>query len=380
MKKLIYMDHAAATPLDNRVLEKMQLYFSDKFYNPSALYLAAKDVSRDIATARQIVAECLGARSSEVFFVAGGTEANNLAIHGVMKGHLDSNIVVSTMEHDSVMKPANEYDCRTAPVLANGRIDMNQLEQCIDDKTLLVSIMYVNNEIGTVQPIKRISKLITKLRQWRKNNGNSLPLFFHVDACQAPLYLDLHVERLGVDLMTINGGKIYGPKQSGVLYVRSGTVLEPHIFGGGQESGIRSGTENVSSIIGLTEALRLAQIGRVDEVARLRILKNYFLARLNMQLPSVQINGSVKYRSPSNVHVTLPDTDNERLIMALDEAGVLAAAGSACSASSEEPSHVLKAIGLSDKEAQSSLRFTMGRSTTKKDIHVVVDTITRLVV
>jgi cysteine desulfurase len=274
------------------------------------------------------------------------------------------NIVVSGIEHESVLEPANGYDCRVVAVGADGRINLDDLEKKIDKHTVLVSIMYANNEIGTVQPIRQISQIIAAKRRGRQE----LPLYFHTDACQAANYLDLHVSRLGVDLLTLNGGKIYGPKQSGVLYVKAGLSLQPQISGGGQERGLRSGTENIASAVGLAQALEIAQTMRHAEAERLQTLQQKFFNLLETQLPEVVINGSRKWRLPNNVHTTLPGKDNERLLFQLDQKGVLAAAGSACNASKDTPSHVLRAMGLSDSDAQSSLRFTMGRATTEADI------------
>jgi cysteine desulfurase len=325
------------------------------------------------------MAHWFGARPSEIVFTAGGTEANNMAIHGVMQQYPAANMVVSAVEHDAILEPARHYSHKIAPVRADGMVDVGHLRTLIDEQTVFVSIMYANNEIGTIEPIHRISQMLEEVRKDRKDAGNELPLYLHTDACQAAAYLDLHVSRLGVDFMTINGGKIYGPKQCGVLYVKAGLKLEPLVYGGGQERGLRSGTENVANIAGMSVALDLVQSRRADEVKRLQQLQQLFLKLLSEKLPSATINGSLKHRLPNNVHVTFPGQDNERLMMLLDERGVLAAAGSACSASSEEPSHVLKAIGLSDAEAQSSLRFTMGRSTDEAAILHTVDLLTQLV-
>ncbi len=379
MRQKIYLDHAAATPLDPVVLAAMQPYFVEKFYNPSALYLAAKEVAGDIASARAKVAEHLGARPAEVFFAAGGTEANNLAIHGVMQKYPGVNLVVSAIEHESVLKPASQYNHKIVPVLSDGRVDVDNLGKIIDDQTVLVSVMYANNEIGTIQPIGKIARLIAEIRQQRQKQGNALPLILHTDAAQATNYLDLHTSRLGADLMSINGGKIYGPKQSGALYVRKGVDLQPQILGGGQEGGLRSGTENVAGCIGLATALDLAQASRHQETERLKQLQQLFFDLLQERIPQVQINGTLKHRLPNNIHITIPGQDNERLIMALDEAGIQAAAGSACSASNEEPSHVLKAIGLSDDDAQASLRFAMGRDTDEDGVPRTVEALASLI-
>lgn len=377
MAKQIYLDHAAATPLDGAVLKAMQPYFSQKFHNPSATYLAAKAVHADIEAARGKVALWLGSRPTEIIFTAGGTEANNLAIQGVMQAFPGSNVVVSAIEHDSVLAPAAGFNYQQAKVTPEGRLGVTDLESKIDDHTVLVSVMYANNEIGTIQPIKEIAKIIDNVRRQRQKKGNNLPLYMHTDACQATNYLDLHVDRLGVDLMTINGGKIYGPKQSGALYVKTGTRLNPQILGGGQENGYRSGTENVPAIIGLAEALDLAQKKRAAESKRQAELQRQFFAKISDKQSTAVINGSQNNRLPNNVHVTFPGTDNERLMMQLDEQGIICAVGSACSASNEEPSHVLKAIGLSDDEAQASLRFTLGRSTTSVDINKTIEALQR---
>jgi cysteine desulfurase len=380
-RKPTYLDYAAATPVDGRVLEAMRPYFADNFYNPSATYLAAKEISKDLTEARSKVAHRLGARPGEIIFTAGGTEGNNLAIQGIMRQHHDGNIVVSAVEHESILAPAKLFDYRVAPVDKSGSVDLKKLAELIDDKTVLVSIMYANNEVGTILPIREISQIIHAKRAERVASHESrvtksalaYPIYFHTDACQAANYLDLHASRLGVDLMTLNGGKIYGPKQSGVLFVKTGVELRPIILGGGQERNLRSGTENVAGAIGFASALELAQIMRQEESRRLTEIQSYFIGQLKSNFPDTIINGSLKKRLPNNLHVTFPGIDNERLLMQLDEAGILSAAGSACSASDEEPSHVLRAMGVSDTDAQSSLRFTTGRSSTLTDIDTVVN-------
>lgn len=366
--KTIYLDYAAATPLDPRVSAVMEPYFSAKFYNPSATYLAAKSVRQDIQASRESVAAVLGARPAEIIFTAGGTEANNLAIHGVMRHYAGSSMVISAIEHESVIKPAEGYECRQVAVHPNGLIDLSALEKAVDDTTVLISIIYANNEIGTIQPLRQAAQFIGSVKESRRRRGLSRPVYLHTDACQAGAYLDLHVSRLGVDLMTLNGGKIYGPKQSGVLFVKTGVALEPLVMGGGQERGLRSGTENAANIIGLAKALELAQSGRLGESERLNGLQELFITTLRARLPGAVINGLLKHRLPNNLHVTFPGEDNERLMMALDERGVQCAVGSACSAGNDEPSHVLKAIGLGDDEARASLRFSMGRGTTKPEV------------
>lgn len=378
-KSVIYLDYAAATPLDPRVHAAMEPYFSDQFYNPSATYNRARKVRQAIDAARSQVAHYLGSKTSEVIFTAGGSEANNLAIHGIMRQYPDANIVVSSIEHESVLVAAQRYDCREVAVKPDGTIDLIDLEKKIDDQTVLVSVMYANNEIGTIQPLRDISSIIAQKRSARhRSKVAERPLYFHTDACQAANYLDLNVARLGVDLLTLNGGKIYGPKQSGALFVRGGIQLQPLVDGGGQERGLRNGTENVAGIIGFSKALDIAQTMRHQEAKRLLAIQQDFIKLITQAIPTVVINGSLKRRLPNNVHLTIPSKDNERLLIQMDEAGIIAAASSACSASNEEPSHVLKAIGLSDQDAQSSIRFTLGRSTTSDMIDRTVELISKL--
>ena len=323
MSKLpIYLDYAAATPIDERVRDTMEPYLSDKFYNPSATYLVAKSISKDLNEARANIARCLGVRSSEIIFTAGGTEANNLAIQGIMHIFPDANMIVSAIEHESVLSPASQFKSKAAPVDKQGIIDVQSLEKLINDHTVLVSVMYANNEVGSIQPISKIAQVIDDVRKKRRKTGNSLPIYLHTDACQAANYLDLHTARLGVDLMTLNGGKIYGPKQSGVLFIKSGTRISPLIFGGGQERGLRSGTENVAASIGFSLALNIAQENRHNEGKRMQTLQQYFLEQLDNKLPTVIVNGSLKKRLPNNVHITISETDNERLLIRLDEAGI----------------------------------------------------------
>lgn len=374
-KPLIYLDYAAATPVDPAVLAVMQPYFTEKFYNPSATYLAAQNTKKELNAARSKIAQSIGARPGEIIFTAGGTEANNLAIKGILEQYPEGEALVSSVEHESVLAPAENYAHKLIPVAADGTVDIEALKDLITDKTVLISVMYANNEVGTIQPIRKITQIVQEIRSQRRKRGNTLPLYTHTDACQAGNYLDLHVSRLGVDLMTVNGGKIYGPKQSGALFVASQVRLQPQIEGGGQERDIRSGTENVAQAVGFAEALEHAQATRHEYSEAMRELQAHFFAQLSEKIPEVVINGAKKHRLPNNVHITIPGQDNERLIFALDEKGVLAAAGSACSASNEEPSHVLRAMGVSDVDAQASLRFTMGRSTTKKDIDYTVQSL-----
>lgn len=366
--KQIYLDYAAATPVDPRVIAAMQPYFTEDFYNPSATYLAAQKVRDVVEAARKQVASVLGARSAEVIFMPGATAANAAAIQGILGQYPGKRALISAVEHPSVLHLVNKDQSQEIPVQSDGAVDLAALERLIDDDTVLISVMYANNEVGTIEPLREIGALAVRVREHRRTAGNALPLYLHSDASQAANYLDLHVSRLGVDLMVLNGAKVYGPKQMAILYVRSGVELPFH-----------HGTDNVPSIVGFAAALDIAQAEKQAESARLLKLQTLFIDQLQKKIPNVIINGSLKKRLPSNVHITIPGQDNERLLMALDEAGIMAAAGSACLASSEEPSHVLKAMGISDADAQSSLRFTMGRGTTESDVRRTVDTLAELI-
>ena len=320
----------------------------------------------------------MSVKPDEIYFTAGGTEANNLAIKGVMELHPGKNMVISSIEHESIVDSAQEFDCRVAPVDRNGRIIIPALEQIIDANTVLISIMYANNEIGTIAPMVKLKQLIERIRTKRRMDNNLLPLYFHTDACQAANYLSLNAAGIGVDMMTLNGGKIYGPKQSGVLFVHRSLKLKPQILGGGQEHGLRNGTENVPAIIGFSKGLVIAHNLKLTELKRLEALRNYFAKSLQQQIPSCLINGSMKYRLPNNLNVTLPDQDNEVVLFKLDQAGIMCSTGSACSAQKDTISPTLLAIGLNQAQALSSLRFSLGRQTTKTQIDLVIQTIQKI--
>jgi cysteine desulfurase len=374
-----YFDYAAATPLSEAAMAAMQPYLSEQFYNPSADYAPARKVKQALEDARREVAHIIGAKPVEIVFAAGGTEANNIAIHGVMQQYPEANMVISAVEHDSVRRPAGQYSHKICPVNEQGVVNLEKLKSSINSHTVLVSVMLANNEIGTIQPLKEVASLISGIKRQRQQDDNELPLLLHTDAAQAGNYLDLHVHRLGVDLMTVNGGKLYGPKQSGMLFIRSGVQLQPFIHGGGQERGLRSGTEHVAASVGFARALADAQSQRTSESVRMQSLQRIFIDELISQVPKVVVNGSRKSRLPNNVHITLPGQDNERLLILLDQHGIFAAVGSACSASHDEPSHVLAAIGKSTQEIRGSLRFSMGRTTDEAAVKYAAATLASLV-
>ncbi|HSE61868.1 MAG TPA: cysteine desulfurase family protein [Candidatus Saccharimonadales bacterium] len=373
MIRPIYLDYAAATPLDQRVIDVMRPFWADAFYNPSSSYLAAKGVRQALEDARGRVAHWLGAKHAEVIFTAGATESINLAIHGIMRRYPEAAIAVSAIEHEAVLACASQYTHKMIAVRKDGTVDVASLRQVIDDTTVLVSVTAANNEIGTIQPLKEIAGALAEIRRLRHLRNNKLPLYLHTDASQAGMYLDLHASRLGVDLLTLNGGKMYGPKQSGVLFVKAGIELAPLILGGGQESGVRSGTENVAACIGLATALDIAQGERKEAIAKTAALRDELQRHITEALPATIVNGNLKKRLPNNLHVSWPGIDGERLLMVLDERGVMASTGSACAANKQTASHVLVACGLGDDAVQGSLRLTLGRPTTPEEITQAAD-------
>jgi cysteine desulfurase len=362
---IIYLDYAAAAPLDKRVFKVMKPYFEEQFYNPSAPYQPARDIRNALEDARARISRLLGAKPAEIIFTAGATESINLAFSGILK--TDTHCVVSSIDHAAVLKTAGAYDHTIVQVDRTGRISLEDIEAGIGDNTTLVSIGMVNNEIGVVQDIKRIAELIANIRNKRQNLGNSMPLYFHTDATQAAGSLDLSVSRLGVDLLTVGGNKIYGPKQAGLLY-KGKLALQPIIRGGGQELDLRSGTENVAGIMGLSEAFTIALNMRQNETKRQQQLKTFFVNQLVELLPDTVAIGNQKHVVPHIMMLSWPGLDGERLMFRLESDGVLVNTGAACAARKEGYSHVLKALGLTTSLITGSLRFSFGRETNEKQL------------
>lgn len=371
------MDYAAATPLDKRVFAVMEPYLTDHFYNPSALYMPARQVRADYEAARHNLAKVIGAKQSEIIITAGATESINLAIHGCLRQYGGA-ILTSSIEHAAVLGASSHYDMQVAVADSRGFVTPEAVKAVMTPETSLVSVGYVNNELGVVQPIKEIALVVASERQRRLNAGETKTIFMHTDASQAAGLLDVSVARLGVDMMTLNSGKCYGPKQVGLLWVRSGVELVSLIDGGGQEQGLRSGSENVAGAIGFTEALSIAQAERKDESYRLSGLRSQLEKGLLSAIDGLTINGHPKRYAPHILHVSIPNVDGERLVYALDNRGLLAATGSACSANKGIRSHVLTAIGLSAELADSSLRLSIGRFTTSQEIEKAITLITEV--
>ena len=387
----VYLDHAAATPLDSDVYRAMEPYWAEQFANPSALTSVA--VAQALKGARARAAHVLQVKPEEVIFTSGGTESNNLALFGVVASArqmgIQPHVIVSTIEHPSVLEPARALETlgvrvTYVPVSRDGFVQLDALKAALLPETVLVSVMYANNEIGTVQPIAEIARAI---RHYRKVSGSrddglvprAYP-YFHVDACQAPGALDLSVPALGVDLLTVNASKMYGPKGVGLLYCRKGVLVTPLFYGGAQEQCRRAGTENVPGIIGCVEALVRSESLRSSETVRLQGLRDYLQAGLAQAFPEVvQFHGSFAHRLPNNVSVCFTGLEAERLLIELAAEGIIAAAGSACSSLTDEGSHVLRALGVGDADAASTIRLTLGRSTTRESIDYVLEALQRLV-
>ena len=425
--------------MDKRVKKAMEPYWTENFGNPNAIYKEGLIARNAVETAREDIAKILGARAKEIIFTNGGTESDNLAILGIAREAkqnfsrftlprsgagsdasqnfvllplLVPHIITTKFEHHAVLNSCKRlekegFEVTYLDVGKEGVINPKDVDKALRPETILVSIMYANNEIGTVQPIREIAKVIRDFKKKgvigvAKQNFSRLPAgeagftlprngagsdasqnfvlprlstvfpYFHTDACQAPGYLDINVERLGVDLMTINGSKIYGPKGIGLLYAKNGIKLEPLLYGGEQERRLRPGTENVPAIVGLAESLKIAEQEREKESTRLVKLRDYFINRLLGEIPKTILNGHSAERLPNNINVSILDAEGESIVLYLDEAGVACSTGSACTSESLEPSHVILAIGKPHAYAHGAMRFSLGRSTTKKDIDYVM--------
>lgn len=377
----IYLDHAATTPVRPEVLEAMLPYFSQRFGNPSSIHILGQEARKALEDARETVAHVLGCRASEVIFTSGGTESDNAAIKGVALAlrQTGNHIITSAIEHHAVLHTCHQleqlgFQTTLVPVDRYGMVDPDAVGRAITERTILVSIMYANNEVGTVEPIADIAQVV---RERGKALGRRIP--FHTDAVQAAGFLDLRVDALGVDLLSLSAHKFHGPKGVGVLYIRRNTPFEPLLMGGGQERERRSGTENVPGIVGLATALALAEEERPRVSARLSRLRDYFIARVLEGVPGAILNGHPTQRLPNNAHFCFPGVEGEPILLGLDMEGICASSGSACSTGSLEPSHVLTAMGLPPDIARSSVRFTMGRDTTEAEIERVLQVLPDLV-
>lgn len=375
MSDLIYLDHAATTAVHPDVLKEMLPYFTDKFGNPSSVYGFAANNKNKLTEARETIAGALGAKSEEIYFTAGGSESDNWALkctaeaYGVHGGH----IITTKIEHHAILHTCKYlqnrgYDVTYLDVDENGLVDLNTLEAAIRPDTFLISIMFANNEIGTIEPIKEIGEIAHR-------HG----ILFHTDAVQAFGQISIHVDEMNIDMLSASGHKFNGPKGIGFLYIKKGLKLKSFIHGGQQERGRRAGTENVPGIVGIAKACEIAMAEMEERMKKETELRDYLIERILKEIPYTRLNGHSKKRLPNNVNISFQFVEGESILIMLDMAGICASSGSACTSGSVDPSHVLLAIGLPHEIAHGSLRLTIGYENTKEEMDTVVDNLKRII-
>jgi cysteine desulfurase len=377
MAERIYLDSAASTPVADDVIREMLPYLKQRFGNPSSIHSFGRETSRAIQQSRRRVADLVGARHSEITFMSGGTEADNLAIKGAAEYAKNvlgrTHVITSQIEHDAVLEPCRDlerlgYGVTYLPVTSKGEVRTEDLKHALTKDTALVSIMHANNEVGTIQPVKELCKI-----------AHDSGALFHTDAVQAIGKIPVDVKNLEVDLMSMSSHKINGPKGVGALYIRQGLDIVPLIYGGGQESELRSGTENVPGIVGFGKACELAAANLVTCQTQASELRDYLVDQVLKEMPHSRLNGSTTSRLPANAHFTFFGVNGEDLIIKLDENGIAASTGSACSVKKQKPSHVLKAMGFSYEEITGSLRLTLSLQNTKEEIDKTVQVLSNIV-
>lgn len=375
MSDLIYLDHAATMAVHPDVLKEMLPYFTDKFGNPSSVYGFAANNKNKLTEARETIAGALGAKSEEIYFTAGGSESDNWALkctaeaYGVHGGH----IITTKIEHHAILHTCKYlqnrgYDVTYLDVDENGLVDLNTLEAAIRPDTFLISIMFANNEIGTIEPIKEIGEIAHR-------HG----ILFHTDAVQAFGQIPIHVDEMNIDMLSASGHKFNGPKGIGFLYIKKGLKLKSFIHGGQQERGRRAGTENVPGIVGIAKACEIAMAEMEERMKKETELRDYLIERILKEIPYTRLNGHSKKRLPNNVNISFQFVEGESILIMLDMAGICASSGSACTSGSVDPSHVLLAIGLPHEIAHGSLRLTIGYENTKEEMDTVVDNLKRII-
>lgn len=368
----IYLDHSATTPVDSEVLKAMLPYFSGKFGNASSIHSFGQEARSAVDNSRHAIAKFLNCKSTEIIFTSGGSESDNLAIKGVVEAsEIDKpHVITSAFEHHAVLDTIKELEIdgkiEASYIKPNreGIIETNDIEAAIKENTILVSIMYANNEVGTVQPIRSIGQMLEKKNKGRKNR-----IYFHTDAVQAAEYFDMNVDTLHIDLLTMSAHKIYGPKGVGLLYVRTGVPIKHQIIGGGQEYKKRAGTENVAGIVGFAKAVSLIGKDKNDQIKKLR---DKLIDGL-LEIPDSFLNGSREHRSSANANISFINAEGEAILLNLDMEGIAASTGSACTSGSLAPSHVLISMSLKPEECHGSIRFTLGRNTTEEEINKVIE-------
>ena len=364
---MIYLDNAASTQIHDDVLEAMLPYLKEQYGNPSSIHRYGRLANKAIEKARKQIAMLINADPSEILFTSGGTESNNTALYGIAAKKSHSQIITSSIEHDAILEPCKKlakdgFDVIYLPVDNHGVVNLSVLKNSLSDNTCLVSIMFGNNEMGTIEPIAQIAQLC---------NERNIP--FHTDAVQAVGKITIDVKKLGVDLLSISSHKINGPKGIGALYIRKGIDLIPIILGGGQENGLRSGTENVANIVGFGKACELAKLNLSENISHMKKLRDNLVTTILREIPGVTLNGHTENRLPNNAHFTFLGVAGEDLIIKLDEYGICASTGSACSVHTQKASHVLQAMGFSHEQITGSLRLTLGLFNNQQQIDETVN-------
>lgn len=370
---MIYLDNAASTKIHDDVLETMLPYLKEQYGNPSSIHRYGRLSHKAIEKARKQIASLINAEPSEILITSGGTESNNTALRGIVMKNPSSQIITSSIEHDAILEPCkklsqNGFDIDYLPVDSFGMVDILELKNHISDKTRLVSIMFGNNEVGTIQQISEIAKIC-----------NEKKILFHTDAVQAIGKIPIDVKELGIDLLSISSHKLYGPKGVGALFIKNGISIDPFILGGGQENGLRSGTENVANIVGFGKACEIAKTHLDENMSNMKKLRDYMIKRVLDEIPQVTLNGHSEYRLPNNTHFTFLGVNGEDLIIKLDEFGIAASTGSACSVNTQKASHVLEAMGFSLEQITGSLRLTIGIFNNKDEINETVEVLKKVV-
>lgn len=371
----VYMDHAATTSTHPEVIRAMQPYFHDKFANPSGIYSIAKENHRVIEDSRQMIADTLHARKNEIYFTAGGSEGDNWALKEIADVYKKKgkHIITTKIEHHGILHTCeyleqHGFDVTYLDVDTNGRVDLEQMERAIRKDTILISVMFANNEIGTMEPIELIGKI-----------ARNHHILFHTDAVQAYGQVPIDVEQLQIDLLTASGHKFRGPKGTGFLYAKEGIKMQSYIHGGAQEQGLRAGTENVPGIVGLATAAYIADATMEWRLKYETEIRDYMIQQILETIPYCRLNGHRRNRLPNNINISFEFIDSGALLIMLDTLGICASGGSACTSASRKPSHVLQAIGLSDELSRGTIRLTIGEETTKKDADYVIACIKELV-
>ena len=370
-----YFDNAATTKVKDEVLQEMIPYFSEKYGNPSAVYALSREAKKEIEKAREKVANLIGCNKKEIYFTSSGSEADNTAIKGIAyKNKLKGNhIITSKIEHHAILESCRflekqGFEITYLNVDKNGFVDLDELRNSIKDDTILISVMFANNEIGTIEPIEDIAKI-----------SNERNIVFHTDAVQAIGNVDIDVKSMGIDMLSLSGHKIYGPKGIGALYVKDNIDFEKFINGGHQEKNKRAGTENTAGIAGLGKAAELAKKNLTHHIGNIKELRNYYIEEVNKKISNIKVNGAINARLPGNSNISFEGVNGRDLLMELDNVGICASSGSACNSEEITPSHVLTAIGLDKETAQGALRVSFGEFNTKNEVDYLVENLEKAV-